>query len=107
MNSISSDESSRAEVLRSQMEIFKTRFVQRARDDAATLRDCLGRGDRAGLNDCAHRLAGIAATFGYPAIGEDASALQQTLAEDPSDNDRAVAVIKLVAMLEICNSSHD
>ncbi len=89
------------------MEIFKTRFVQRAVDDAAVLMDCLSRGDRAGLGNCAHRLAGIAATFGHPVIGDEASALEQMLAEGPSDDDLAVAVRKLVAMLETCNPPPD
>ena len=107
MNSISPDKDSRAELLRSHMEILNVRFVQRAADDAAGMLDSLDRGDRAGLGDRAHRLAGIAATFGYPAIGEEASVLQQAIAENPSDAELAVAVRRLVTLLEMCDSQTD
>ena len=97
----------RAELLRSHLEILKVRFVQRAADDAAGMLDSLDRRDRAGLGDRAHRLAGIAATFGYPAIGEQASVLQQVIAENPSDADLGVAVRRLVELLEMCNLPPD
>lgn len=97
----------RAELLHAHMEILKVRFVQRAADDAAGMLDSLDRGDRAGLADRAHRLAGIAATFGYPAIGEEASALQQVIVEEPSDADLGVAVRRLVELLEMCNLPTD
>ena len=97
----------RAELLRSHMEILKVRFVQRAGDDAAEMLDSLDRGDRAGLGDRAHRLAGIAATFGYPAIGEEASVLQKVIAEEPLEADLGVAVRRLVELLEMCNLPPD
>ena len=107
MNSISPNKDSRAELLRSHMEILKVRFVRRAVEDAGGMLDSLSRGDRAGLRDRAHRLTGIAATFGYPAIGDAASTLQQAIAENPSDAELAVAVRRLVTLLEMCDSQTD
>lgn len=100
-----SDEGERAELLRARMEIFKIRFVQRAADDAAGLLDALSRGDRAGLQDRAHRLAGIAATFGHPDIGDEASTLQQAITAELPDDDVAVAVQRLIALLNLCHET--
>ena len=97
----------RAELLHSHLASLKIRFVQRAAVDAAEILESLNGGDRAALGDRAHRLAGIAATFGFPAIGEEAFILQRVIAENPSDADLDVAVRRLVELLEMCSLPQD
>ncbi|MHA6316311.1 Hpt domain-containing protein [Altererythrobacter sp. CAU 1778] len=52
------------------------RFAARAGAERAGLSQALAAGDGKAVRDRAHKLAGIAAMFGYPEIGEAALALE-------------------------------
>ena len=52
------------------------RFASRAEEERAALATAREQGDRDALRDRAHKLAGIAAMFGFPAVGESALALE-------------------------------
>jgi HPt (histidine-containing phosphotransfer) domain-containing protein len=55
---------------------LSARFAARAADERAALNQRVTAGDRAGVQDRAHKLAGIAAMFGHPDVGEAALALE-------------------------------
>ncbi len=60
------------------------RFASRATEERATISEALQSGNREALRDRSHKLAGIAAMFGFPAIGEAALALEMA-AENGDD----------------------
>lgn len=62
--------------LEAKMAELAARFAGRAGEERAALVQALANGDRSALRDRAHKLAGIAAMFGFPAIGEAALALE-------------------------------
>ena len=63
---------------------LSARFEARAAEERAALAEALARNDREALRDRAHKLVGIAGMFGFPAIGDAASALE-TAAEIGED----------------------
>jgi len=94
-------------LLRSRIEILRHRFVERSVNDAEVLLTAMDQGDRAGIGDRAHRLAGTAASFGYHQIGAEAAKLQQAIAGQASTEDLEAGVKRLVFLLKKCNLTSD
>ncbi len=67
------------DILRSRLEMLGERFRTRAADDLGEMRNALARGDHQLLRERAHRLSGVAATFGYPEVGEAAKSLDDSI----------------------------
>lgn len=61
------------------MEALRTRFAVRAIAEADAVRRHLDAGERDALRDICHGLAGTAGTFGYPAISNAASAVEEAI----------------------------
>ena len=63
------------------------RFAGRAAEDRAALADAVARNDRGTIRARAHKLAGVAAMFGFPEIGEAALVLELAAERgDPIDD---------------------
>lgn len=60
------------DLLRIRLDSLRGRFRERAADDLSAMKDAWACGESRVLRERAHRLAGVAGTFGYPAIGEAA-----------------------------------
>jgi HPt (histidine-containing phosphotransfer) domain-containing protein len=67
------------------------RFRARCVTDSQTLAAVVGVGDVVGARELAHRLAGAAGTFGYPALSTAASALEEQVADGAGPDPALVA----------------
>ena len=70
--------------LRRALDAARGRFCQRARDDRVQLRAAVAAGDLLSTSSIAHRLAGSAAMYGYPAASEAGEALETVLSQHSS-----------------------
>lgn len=102
---MSSDNRRRAALLRSRIDLLRSRFIERAADDEIQIAEALQHTDRAKLRERAHRLAGIAATFGYAEIGDQAACVQAATDKAVPDAELAAATKRLIALLEACRAS--
>ncbi len=82
--------------LTDKMAELSARFAQRAGAERAALAADLAAGNRADVQFRAHKLAGLGAMFGHPAIGEAALALE---AAAEHGRDMAPAAARLDALL--------
>ena len=78
---------------------LRARFASRAGADRTALLDALERQDQEQLRERAHRLAGSAATFGYPEIGTAAFALQAAVDGGVSESELSSAAQHLADQL--------
>lgn len=67
------------DILRLRLEMLGERFRTRAADDLGQMRSALARGDHQLVRERAHRLSGMAATFGHPEVGEAAKSLDEAI----------------------------
>lgn len=93
----------RQQLVDERISALRSRFVQRARDDRAALQLCREQNDRVSVRDLAHRLAGVAATFGFPEIGNAAFEVQDALDRDKSEDALAEAVDRLIDLLDLAD----
>ena len=77
------------------------RFAARAAEERTTLEHELATGDRAAVQFRAHKLAGLGAMFGHPAIGEAALALEAAAEHGDDMAGPAARLDTLLASLEI------
>jgi HPt (histidine-containing phosphotransfer) domain-containing protein len=81
------------------MESVRGRFRARAADDLGAMTAARASGERHSLRERAHRLAGVAATFGYPAIGDAARLLDDLIDQGALDEDTDAAAERLFELL--------
>lgn len=81
------------------MESLRERFRERAADDLAAMKAAWASGERQALRERAHRLAGVAATFGYPRVGEAAKLLDDLLKPDGIAEETDAAAQRLFDLL--------
>ena len=79
------------------MATLAQRFAARAADERAGLAAELAQDDRDAVRQRAHKLAGIAPMFGFPALGEAALDLEMAAEEDA---DMAAPGAAVLALLE-------
>ena len=65
--------------LAAKLDEMRTRFGARAQNDLAAIELALLAGDIARLADITHRLAGLAAMLGHPAVGDAALAVEDAV----------------------------
>ena len=82
------------------MALLADRFRERARADRLALIAAEEESDRPGLRDIAHRLAGLAAMFGFDAVGERASELEDAIDRDAAPDVVHQRTAALIAALE-------
>lgn len=58
------------------LDALKVRFVARCAQDRERLREAIAEEDRPAIKHLSHTLAGAAGTFGFPALGEAAMAVE-------------------------------
>lgn len=87
------------------MASLKERFRARAAEDLEVMSAALDAADFEQLRERSHRLAGVAATFGYPEIGEAARALDDAVKGHASAADAGPAARRLLALLRLALSS--
>lgn len=87
------------DLLRSRLESLRGRFRVRAEDDLGAMTDALVSGERDVLRERAHRLAGVAATFGYPAVGKAAKKLDDLVSEGALAEETDAAAARLFYLL--------
>jgi len=87
------------DLLRVRMESLRRRFRARAADDLGAMKAGWASGERDDLRERAHRLAGVAATFGYPAIGEAAKLLDDLINQGANAEDTDAAAERLFDLL--------
>lgn len=87
-------------------------FLRRVDSDAAALaahRDAINRGtpplaELAAIRNIAHGLAGASGIFGFPAISDDAAALEETIVNEPRGSafveQLSCAIDRLLACIE-------
>ena len=68
------------------MAALRARFAIRATAEADAIRRYLDAGELAALRDICHGLAGTAGTFGYPAISDAASAVEEAVEARAGDD---------------------
>ncbi|MCT2558429.1 Hpt domain-containing protein [Tsuneonella sp. YG55] len=72
------------------------RFAAQAPERRTALRAALDEGDLPALATLAHRLAGNAGMFGYPAISEAAFAVEQAIDEERDPTEPAAVLMDLL-----------
>ena len=82
-----------------------TRFAARAVDERLELAAALAADDREAMQTRAHKLAGVAAMFGHPAIGEAALALELAAESGEPLVDLAMQLDNLLADLAVSSLS--
>ena len=92
------------DLLRSRMESLRGRFQARIAEDLDAMTAALARLDHEMLRDRSHRLMGVAATFGYPKIGEAARVLEQSIDRDAPEGEIGSAARRLFALLKFAQS---
>ncbi len=68
------------------MSALRARFAARAIAEADAIRRYLRAGKRDAMRDICHGLAGTAGTFGYPAISDAASAVEEAIEAGAGDD---------------------
>lgn len=81
------------------MEGLRERFRARAADDLKTMSSAFTVAEHEILRERAHRLAGVAATFGYPEVGEAAGSLDETIRENATAEEIGCAARRLFDLL--------
>ena len=76
------------------------RFAARASGERAAIERALEQEDQEQLRDLAHKLAGSAAMFGHPAIGEAALSLELAAEEGASVAQAAHTLCEMLARIE-------
>lgn len=72
---------SREQQLESRMAGLRVRFIARAGEDRALISEAWRAGNLHTIGELAHRLAGVAATFGFPRIGVVARDLDRAIGD--------------------------
>ena len=106
MNSSSKNDASR-EILQFRLSELRERFIQRMREDRNALARAWDCGDKPAVRERAHRLAGVAASFGFPAIGGAAAEVQDALDTSSSGAEPETAIMRLIALLENCEGDSE
>ena len=78
---------------------LSARFAARAVEERAELADAVAAGDREAVRQRAHKLAGVAAMFGHPAVGEAALALELAAERDERLEEPAATLDRLLAAI--------
>lgn len=81
------------------MEALRARFQDRAGEDLAAMSHASACGDLGLLGERCHRLAGVAATFGYPEVGNAAKFLEDLIEQSAPPKDISAAARQLFALL--------
>ncbi|MEO7654939.1 MAG: Hpt domain-containing protein [Sphingomicrobium sp.] len=92
------------EILRSRLEMLGERFRTRAADDLGQMRSALARADHQLLRERAHRLSGVAATFGYPEVGEAAKSLDNSINRNALAEEIGANAQRLFELLALASS---
>ncbi len=96
---------SQEDLLRSRMEGLRERFRTRVAEDRDAMTAAWARADRRVLRERAHRLAGVAATFGYPEVGDAAKSLENLIKAAVLAEDIDAAAQRLFVLLDQAGSS--
>lgn len=88
------------DLLHSRMESLRVRFRARAADDLRAMTAAWASRELHSLRELAHRLAGVAAMFGYPAIGNAARLLDDMIDQGALDEDTDAAAERLFELLD-------
>lgn len=80
--------------------VFRQRFLARAVEDAAALRQALADERWDDMRRCAHSLAGNAGLFGFGDIGDEARRLEESIDEVEGDEVVMPLATALIARLE-------
>lgn len=80
--------------------IFRERFLARAVEDVAMLKQALAEEAWDDMRRRAHSLAGNAGLFGFPEVGDDARRLEESIDEDEGDDTVIALAASLISRLE-------
>ncbi len=89
-----------SESLQLRIEALRARFICRMREDREIVQIAWQQNDTSTLRECAHKLAGIAGSFGFADVGEAAAAVQHNLDFGIERSLVSIAVAQLMQLLE-------
>jgi HPt (histidine-containing phosphotransfer) domain-containing protein len=96
---------SQEDLLPSRMDALRERFRSRVAEDRDAMTAAWARADHRLLRARAHRLAGVAATFGYPEVGDAAKSLENLITAAVWGEDIDAAAQRLFVLLDLAGSS--